>query len=353
MSAKGKIILLALAVCLGVAVFTALSLTPKEPVYQGRPFSAWLADLSNPNSETQTVAKVAINAMGASAVPYLTNSLAQRESLALKLFHRSPLARKVIDIARPRLDLYHPAMESRNAAIALSSLGPNAKDAVGPLVAALGDPSPVIAQSAAQALGNIGSTALPALRDRVVNGSDPERIWSFRALGRMGTNAGPAAMDVARYLFWDDPSISDAASITLIEIGPPAVPWITNYLDHTNNKVRERAVSTLFYLHGHALAATNVLVALTRDSDPTVRYYARATLHKDMYGSELLTPIWLEGLDDPDPRNVLISIGGLASRYEDVIKYRQRLEFLSASSNRSVSQISSNALVQFGLWPAK
>jgi HEAT repeat protein len=162
-----------------------------QPEYQGRKLDAWLADLASQNYQTQQVARVAFREMGPAAVPFLTNSLAQRAALSIRIHRKRLLPKRVVNWARKVVKWQTPAMESRNAAIALQALGTQATNAIPQLVAALADPSLTVAQSAAAALGAMGTNAVPALIERFPKANTQELFWMLQALGAMGTNAGP------------------------------------------------------------------------------------------------------------------------------------------------------------------
>src|SRR5205823_1736417 len=176
MSRRKKWLLITVGSLAGMVLCIFLA-TPRQPRYQGRPLNEWLTDLSNPNYETQRVARVAIHEMGPQAVPFLTNSLAQRNALSIRFYRKNLLPRKLAAWSHRVFKWQTPMMESRSAAIALQSLGPAATNAIPALVDALSDPSWTVAQSAAVALGAMGTNALPALGTRLSAAQPPELNW--------------------------------------------------------------------------------------------------------------------------------------------------------------------------------
>jgi len=73
---------LVLIVVLGVAITAAafLALRPRELVYQGRSFRAWLADLDAKSNEQRERAKEALHQIGSNAVPALMNIMRTKDS---------------------------------------------------------------------------------------------------------------------------------------------------------------------------------------------------------------------------------------------------------------------------------
>ncbi len=265
-------------VAAGAVLVVALMLaTPGEPTHNGRPLRSWLADLNNTtNYQRRLEARAAIQAIGPAALPYLTNSLDQRNSPALRLYRSGWIPNSVANWLRPRVLWHQPILESWHASQALGSLGPDAKDATPALAAALGDTSDLIAQAAAQALAKIGAPAVPALRERLAKGGTQEKIYALRALADMGTNGAAAAPDVAPLLAESMPMLADTASLALNRFGPEAAPFAANYFAHTNNRVKARAVSAVLYPFGSAPFLTNALLPLLHDPDPKLRYNAPA-----------------------------------------------------------------------------
>jgi hypothetical protein len=76
---RGRAIVL--VVLLAVIAFAAfLALRPREPLYQGRSFRAWLADLDAKPNEQRERAKEALHQIGSNAVPALMNIMRTKDS---------------------------------------------------------------------------------------------------------------------------------------------------------------------------------------------------------------------------------------------------------------------------------
>src|SRR5436190_1767600 len=121
-----------LVVCLSVAL---VGCGKKEPLFKGKPASAWRQALQDPDPPTRRQAAEALAALKTTdAVPELIAALQDRDRLV-----------------RAR------------AAEALWSLGTRGKEAVPALIPLLKDPAPEVRINAAGALGDIGSGAEAAI----------------------------------------------------------------------------------------------------------------------------------------------------------------------------------------------
>jgi hypothetical protein len=334
----------------GIAACIFLTM-PRQPHYQGRALSDWLADLSSANSETQRVARAAIQAIGPDAVSYLTNSLAQRQSLSIRLYRKNWLPRRVTAWTHRVVKWQTPMMESRSAALALQSLGPQASNAIPALVAALQDPSWTVTQAATVALGAMGTNAVPALGERLQKASAGELGWVLQAVAALGTNAAPLAPQLAE-LAVDTPGNADYAAYALARAGAKSVGAITNVLSiTTNTRAQIRLLNALRQIGEPALAATNQLFELTQSTNPTVRLNARYVLAATAAPRDLVVPQWVEGLRDPDSTNVETCLRYLTIYPADVRKYNREIGALVNHPTNSIALLASNSLTRCRAWP--
>lgn len=349
MSRRAKWLLVSALSLAAIAVSIWLA-APREPRYSGRPLSDWLSDLSNPHYETQRVARAAIHAMGPAAVPFLTNSLAQRNAISIRAYRKNLIPRRLAAWTHRVVKWHTPMMESRSAAIALQALGADATNAIPSLVAALQDPSWAVTMAAATALGSMGSNAVPALADRLTNGSPQEIPWVLQAVVALGTNAVLLAPQLAKIIETNN-SWADYASLCLTQIGAPAVPLVTPVLHGTNDATILRGLNMLVQIGIPSIAATNEFFALMHHNNPLIRLRARHALASTLPPRELAAPHWLEGLHDPDSTNVLTSLQYLTAFPMNVRTYNREIAELTSHPTNAIAATASNTLTIFRSWP--
>src|SRR5262245_35100523 len=108
------------ALLASIALF--LATRPREPSYHGKTLSAWLKDFDTFDEKKRAEAEAAIRAMGPKAVPFLGQSVAQRDSITLRIYRSDYFPRKWATQIRSKIPWRPPLMESRSAALALSVL---------------------------------------------------------------------------------------------------------------------------------------------------------------------------------------------------------------------------------------
>jgi hypothetical protein len=324
---------------------------PRQPLYQGRALEEWLGDLSNGNYRTQQMARTAIRAMGPAAVPFLTNSLAQRNAFSVRMLRKSILPRKLVSFAHRVIKVGTPVIESRNAAVALQELGPEAKDAVPALVAAVKEGMTTVSSPAASALGAIGSNAVPAIAEELGR-ANPKEVPSFlQAVAIIGTNAAPLAPKIAPML--EDKQLWPYARMALARIGGAAVPSITNILAGTNRTAKAHALECLAQIGVPATSATKMILSFVTNEDANLRLEARRAYSSTLPTREDSAPIWLEGLKDSDARSVELSIHLLTIYPSNVRVYSNEIAALATHPMNSIRETASNALTLTRSWPKK
>jgi eukaryotic-like serine/threonine-protein kinase len=165
------------------------------------------------------------------------------------------------------------------SAEALGNLGGRAKPAVPALVSLLGDRDEVVRWRAAEALGKIGPDAQPAVEElgRAVKGSGLPATEAAKALGRIGPAASGAAPVLASVVASKDVYLRREAAKALARMGPgaaAAVPALMTALGDDDKVVRMESARALGRMGVKARVALEALAGATRDKDDLVRQVA-------------------------------------------------------------------------------
>jgi HEAT repeat protein len=239
-----------LLVVLLVAVLGGLAwqvLRPREPVYEGKTLSAWLAD-SHHMAEAQE-AREAVHKMGTNTFPTLLRMLRKRDSdLKLRLVR---FARKQHFITIRFISASKPNEE---AVAAFRILGAEGKGAVPGLIEIYDQHlSPKSQMETANALAWIGpaaQSAVPSLLRETNNTNNQVRANALRALG-------------------------------LIHAAPNrVVPVLIKALSEHDHDVRSLAAQSLGYYQAEAKCGVPALTELLRDRSALVREIAGNSLRK-------------------------------------------------------------------------
>ena len=153
----------------------------------------------------------------------------------------------------------------RSAALALGRSGDTR--AVGPLIAALEDPSTYAAQAAATALGEIGDAR--AVEPLIAATRGRDEALGRAAVGSLGVIGVPAVMPLIALLGTTDGTAREAAAKALALIGVPAVGPLVAALADPDDAVR-RATAEVLGGIGDTRAVEPLIAALS-DRDLFVR----------------------------------------------------------------------------------
>jgi hypothetical protein len=172
-------IALALASVLGAGVI-AFFVLPREPRYEGRSLSAWLAELDLESTHSQSKPVEAVRAIGTNAFPWLRRMLRSQGTIWERALVAFDAGQSLVQLS------ITPDNVVRNRAVrGYHILGAAAQDDVPQLIQLLQtESSPQVRSSVALALGNIGSAAkaaLPALERATTDGNSDVRrnaVWA-------------------------------------------------------------------------------------------------------------------------------------------------------------------------------
>jgi len=241
-----------------------LVLRPREPIYQGKPLSAWLEQyrlsfstlFASPNSQARLEAENAIRQIGTNGLPLLLRLISARDPPLTKQLlahlpkpwltrlqlqrrawqdHQRGLAGFFIlgPLATPAVPalvtlVNDPDPDARATAVsALVQFGPEAHAAVPGLLKCLNDPRRAVRIEAMICLGNIQSQpelVVPVLMDYLEGQAPatPIRISAVRTIGNFGAQAKPAVPTLLRLLNDEDPLIRSLVTNCLPNIDPAA-----------------------------------------------------------------------------------------------------------------------------------
>jgi hypothetical protein len=327
-----------LLIAVGLTVIVAgpilYEVSPREPSYQGKSLSVWIAPFcvktragfdapAGPAhfEELQPV-RHAVSAMGTNARPFLSARLKARETslhrMLRKLTDKQPFA---------ALRMADPAIERVRAIRGLAVLGPRAKSSIPDLVPYVGDPA--LAPHAVYALAEMPPEGLRALADQLTNRNMVVRMQvagaflsaPFSALqgsapGRadvtLNTNELPEAVMVAALarIVQDTTSPFRAPAVQRLGmLGPAAseaVPGLVPILEEPNFFVREIAIHALGSIRARPELVVPALSNHLSDPNPGTRMAVVSALR--VFGCEARFEPFVPG--QPGTPGALFSPGG-------------------------------------------
>jgi HEAT repeat protein len=262
-----------------------------DPVSRGKPLSEWIRTLKDKDYRTRQTAAEAIGELGPkarAAVPAL------REAMVVKGMVQTPPAKALWQVDRATYteivtNEAAPSQERWTAILALSSIGPDAKELTSIVVAiARNRKDSSNREHALLALGFIGADpkeAVPVLLEGLHEEQGPyARMMSAQGLGALGPKAKGALPDLHAALKDPDPQVRvDAAgAIWKIEKRAAAlVPILTDALTGVQNgsgaAAQQRAIHYLGQIGAEAKAAFPILLKLWQEATNDYQWGELAT----------------------------------------------------------------------------
>jgi HEAT repeat protein len=244
-------------VCSGAEQHPAATSQGKEPTYEAKTLSEWVAVARDKDPALRRDAVWALGKIGSKAIPALTESLKDKDTDVRRL-----------------------------ATLALGEMGSEAKAAVPALTKLLKDRDTAVCRAAAEALGEIGppaKAAVPALIESLKDRDTDARRLAALALGDIGTQAKAAVPALTKLLKDEDTEVRMSAAWALGHIAPQAttaIPALTELLKDKSQLVREAAASALGDFGPKAKAAIPALRELLKGKDKQVQKAATEALEK-------------------------------------------------------------------------
>lgn len=305
-----------LVVVLAVGAFFALR--GREPSFEGKSLSAWLADLGSDDEEQRALAREAVREIGAPALPHLLRSVAAFDSTWIKL--RLWLARK--GLIKANFDKEQEAM--RAAFEALTALGPEAASAL-PEFAKMLPRQTFVAGMMIANVGPVHGThpavkSIPVLMQRLGTGDVDERDAVMGALSAIASDAVPS---LVKALSEPNEVVRERAVLCLGEIAlKPSicVPALAKTLSDKKASVRQSAAGALGRFGEGAKLAAPHLLDLLKDEEPQVRISAAVALKRIDPRQKDAMHVLLEALADEKVRvEAASAIGSLGADAREAV----------------------------------
>jgi HEAT repeat protein len=171
------------------------------------------------------------------------------------------------------------------AAVVLAKIGPDEAKAAVPAVMELLN-DPQFRLAAAGTLKEIGPPAVPALTE-LVKGKDASlRATAVATLGKIGPGAGSAAAALAELLRDADKGVRRSAGEALKEIGPPAVAALRESLKDNDAAFRRAVAEVLWEISPRDETSIPTLAELIRDPDTQLPWPASQTARMTSFLSD-------------------------------------------------------------------
>ncbi len=195
------------------------------------------------------------------------------------------------------------------AAETLGQLGPVAREAAPALAGTLQDKTPVVALAAAVALTRIDPTRA---RDAVTLLSDAlDHVAAVEALANIGPDARAAVPPLVAALKHRDTAVNAAAGHALACIGPAAVPALLDALKDEDKGVAVRAAEALGSILPPPTDAVEPLLKAFQRDRPRAAAYAVALVRIDPGQAGEVTPVLIEEVKTAERKRRLAAIHAL------------------------------------------
>jgi HEAT repeat protein len=312
----------------------------KEPELNGKVLSQWIKEIRDQDPGVRASAMQAVSLFGAAgrkASHALVSELADRD----------------------------PALRA-NAAVALSAVGIEPEDVqsgMTGLCRLLSDPQQIVRFRAAMTLGSFGPQARDGIPNLIAALKDPSASWEVRkavalALGLAGVDRenGPnprCIRSLAEALRDPAASVRLEAVTGLVALGKPTVPaerqWVIRALTRDGLNDRDKTVGLWARValmrmekvtEPHLQAVGNFL----KNSDVTLRIQAVRALGTLGAEAESCVPQLVEALEDPDPRVIVMAASALKRMGKAARPSVPDLEKLAANKNDVIRQVAQDAI---------
>ena len=292
-----------LVVLTAIALGSTLLWMNRPPAYQGRTLEEWMERSRSRDSAVRKEAVAALQAMEGEAVPFLAASLTRQETV-LECLNRAVRNKVPATLKKLGGSIFEVgAMNDRKAEAvrAIELLGTNAWEAVPALGELLRGSNVRLSSLAGDALAEVGPAAVPELLKALEEADYTARANACSALGKLRTNALPAAPRLVQMLAEEAGPILGSAAYGLARIGQGALPALEPAFTQTNWVTRRWAAYAVGFMVPGPVDAARYLYPLTRDPHPEVRLVAVQSLGRMHLSSGEGIAVLRERFADPSP----------------------------------------------------
>ncbi len=293
-----------LAALIAALLLATWLVRPRQPVHDGRPLLAWVADLESPRAEVRAAAEQAIRSVGAEGVSALVWALRRGDSLlgrAVVATEKSLPRRVWLALLRTAKPGEAPRQRAA-AARALGLLGPAAEPALPALKERLSDRHFSVIGATAGAMAAAGPAAVPWLVAALPEAPEPVRGHVLFALEKLGPAAAPAAPAVVQVLLTSgDQNTLPQAAQTLIRIGPMALRAMVEALPRADASGIDRLVAAMAEVASRHPGAFDALEAELRRAPRAIQPFVLRAVQQVNQFPLRRALIVARTLSDPNP----------------------------------------------------
>lgn len=297
MAKRRKIVVGIAGACVGAIVVSVL--LTREPLYDGKPMTVWLEDLSHNDSKVRKKAQGVLVKAGPEIVPHLVSALKRKNSDFSRVYMslREQMPMFIMERMPYPMD---KAIYRYNAANILSEFGPVAKSAVPQLQKLLTDEDESVRFAVAAALGSIGPDAREAIPGLLVLTRSSNAYcrvnagWALWSIDPTGHTATATRILTGVLMEGGMPGIN--ATDMLVEMGQVAmaVPPLMEALQAPDPNRRNKAANLLGRIGPEAKSSVGALTEALGDTNTQVRMSAARALGKIGPAARAAVPRLLE-----------------------------------------------------------
>jgi HEAT repeat protein len=295
-------ILIAAGLVLIVVAFVVLLRSDRGPLHKGKRARDWLDKLATTHGESPE-AKQAFQEMGAQAVPYLINQLTNKSAFRDQYVVLKSKLPHVLFVATPQWQVRNWP-ERKYAAQALGEIGPTAVAAIPTLIEAVDKSEPSATDRSTGASG-VGAGFYPQARMAAI-----QALWRIDSESPAVVSAVVGALQQKYMGLTSQTNVPDVAIMVLAELGPKSkaqIPTVIQNLKFCDKKWFRPGVANVYPVGalapGYAESVPK-LIPVLKDPNPRAREaaaYDLGTLRpKEMPAAKAAIPALIEALQDKD-----------------------------------------------------